>query len=251
MDSSQAYIRDIESLYQMKDTFGYCADSMLKLLGAVDSYFNNVLTSLQEAVDKIKEQLDKAKENLERAEEALSHCESIQRYDEEEGEYVPSCRFEAQRVNHCQEEVNKWQKKLDEAKQILQNTKNAINDYHHKPSGLTSPGGEALIHCLATDTCQKADEKLVNIAEKLTEFASFQILEPGTEVMQEFRNEHRSDDDLPLDEEQKERQLKNAFENVRKEQESDSSSHHVANANGIMVCPVCGRPIALCVCKKC
>ena len=185
MDSSQAYIRDIESLYQMKDTFGYCADSMLKLLGAVDSYFNNVLASLQEAVDKIKEQLDKA------------------------------------------------------------------NDYHHKPSGLTSPGGEALIHCLATDTCQKADEKLVNIAEKLTEFASFQILEPGTEVRQEFRNEHRNDEDKPLDEEEKEKAMKNAFEDVRKEQELDSSYYHVADANGIMVCPVCGRPIALCVCKKC
>lgn len=235
----------------MKDTFNYCADSMLKLLGAVDSYFNNVLASLQEAVDKIQEQLDKAKENLEKAEAALSHCESIQRYDDEKGEYVPSCSFEAQRVNHCQEEVNKWQKKLDEAKQILQDTKKAIEDYHHKPSGLSSPGGEALIHNLATDTCQKAKEKLDKVAEKLTEFTSFQILDPGTEVSPEFRNVHRNDDDIPLDEEGKEKAMKNAFEDVKKEQGSDSSFHHVANANGIMVCHACGRPIALCVCKNC
>ena len=153
-------------------------------------------------------------------------------------------------VNRCREEVNKWQKKLDEAKNILSETQSAIDKYHHKSCGLTQPGGESLMHQLATDHCHEADEKLVAISEKLSEFVNFRILEPGTELSSEFRNEHRTDEDIPLDKEQREAEYRKAFEDVKKEQNADSSYYKVANPNGIMVCPECGRPFALCVCKR-
>lgn len=251
MGNSQAYIRDIGSLHQMSDTINYCADSMLKLLAAVDAYFNNVLNSLKEALEVIKKRLDEAKERLEAAEAALSRCEASKHYDEEEGEWVPSCDYEAARVSQCREEVAQWQKKYDQGKQIVSETESAVSDYHHKSGFVTAPGGEDLIHYLATQTCQKGIERMGKISAKLEEFANFQILEPGSEVNPQFRNEHRSDDDIPLDEYDKENRLKDAFHDVRDEQASDSRYYHVADANGIMICQTCGRPIALCVCKKC
>lgn len=250
MGNSQAYIRDIGSLHHMSDTMDYCADSLLKLIAAVDAYFNNVINSLKDALGIVKAKLDEAKERLEEAESALESCEASQYYDEEEGEYVPSCNYEAAQVSRCREEVTKWQEKYDQGKQIVDDTQKAVDDYHHRPSGLTSPGGECLIHSLATDTCQKGMEKMGCIINKLEDFVNFQILEPGSEIDPKFHNEHRSDDDMPLDDYDKERRLKDAFHEVRKEQSSDSSYYNVADANGIMVCKDCGRPFALCVCKK-
>ena len=249
--TSEANIRDLGSLDEMKLAFGECADSILKLLAGIDSYLNNVVESLEQAVEHVQKKLDEAQQKLDRAEDALSRCEASQHYDEERGETVPSCNYEAAMVSRCREEVSRWQKKLDEAKNILSEAKSGIDRYRHKSSGLTSPGGEQLMQILATDTCQRAGDKLDTIKEKLLEFANFQILEPGTELKEEFRNEHRSDDDMPLDEEQRESEYKRAFEEVRKEQKSDSSYYNVADANGIMVCHKCGRPFALCVCKKC
>lgn len=243
------YIRDIHSLEELNNMIVLSGEAMANIEENVSNYIDGVQKVLEEQLEIIWAKLEEAQERLSEAEEALSSCELTQEYDEESGEYRPSCAWEERAVQSARAEVDKWQKKYDEGKRIVDECKGEIDDYNSPGSFLEPPGGHHLI---------------INMSQKQTPYIVEQLREYIIEVYNVFQQDVGGDyrdvheitnpnvrqEDIPLSKEKRYAKFRVNIQGLKEEQAYDAVLHKIKDANRAMHCPTCGRPFQLCICRN-
>lgn len=244
MSSGDVFVRDPSSLADLNNTMEYVADSLLKIEESVDSYLEGVQEVLKKQQEMIKQKLEEAKEKLSEAEEALSSCEASQTKDED-GNYTPSCDSEQCAVEAARAEVQEWEEKYKKACDIVEEVKKEIDLYHQPSEATAPPGGQCYIKYLAGEHTDKATQGLRQCIENIEDYMSADA-NNGKELGERIANPHQKEDDLPLSEEEKAARFEEmSGYNIKKQGESPDK---IADANRVMKCPSCGRPMALCIC---
>lgn len=245
MEYGDIFVRDMASLAELNNTMEYVADSLLKIEESVDSYLEGVRTVLEEQKDAIKEKLEEAEERLSEAQIDLSSCEASQTKDED-GNYTPSCNSEMRAVESARREVERWQKKYDEACRIVSETNHEIDNYRYTGGVFTPLGGKCFIQYLAGPHTDKATEALRGCMDIISEYQEAPANNGEPQVGEVIENPNKTEDDRALTDEEKQRRFEDLSGKIIRKQAENSGN--IADANRVMKCPDCGRPKALCVC---
>ena len=242
-------IRDVHSLEVLNNMIAFSGEAMANIEENVSNYIDGVQGVLEQQLEVIREKLEEAQERLAEADEALSSCESSQEYDEDSGEYRPSCAWEERAVRSARDEVDKWQKKYDEGKRIVDECKGEIDDYNF-PGGFTEPPGG---HCLIENMSQK---QTPYIGEQLREYIgeAYDVLKQDVggdpSDVHEITNPNVKEEDLPVSREDRYAKFRENIQGQKKEQAYDAAVYEIKDANRAMRCPTCGRPLQLCTCRN-
>jgi len=251
MSDTSAYIRDHRSLIELNNTLGYSADSILKLLDSVKSYLEGVQDVLAKQVEYLANELEVAEQALSEAEDNLRSCEASQVWDEEEHEYYPSCSSESQAVARAREIRDECKQKYDEGCRINGDCIQEIELYQKDGGIIFPPGGEKLLEHLAVEHTNSATKKMQEILDTVEDYIRTRVTTRGFYSNSDLAasDEGRSGEDRPLADEEKEERFKNAIRNVvERQQDQNYGDRKIADANRVMKCPKCARPMAACVC---
>lgn len=237
-----AKIRNIRSLEKLNNMIEYSGEAMATIEENVSNYINGVKEVLEKQLEIIREKLEEAEERLSEAEDALADCEASQSYDEESGEYTPSCSCEAREVESARQEVEEWRKKYEEGQRIVRECQQEIDDYNYPGSPLCPPGGHYLILNMRDNQTPKASQLLRNCIDKLRDILQQDVGGDPSAIMDYVPE----DQNKPLSEEER----KIAFEKNIQDIKDKQSAFDVKDANRVMRCPECGRPLPLCICRN-
>lgn len=243
------YIRDVHSLEELNNMIAFSGEAMANIEENVSNYMDGVQEVIEQQLEVIREKLEEAQERLDEAEEALSSCESSQKYDEESGEYRPSCAWEERAVQSARDEVDKWQKKYDEGKRIVDDCKGEIDDYNFPGSFTEPPGGHYLIENMSQKQTPYIGEQLREYIGEAYDVLQQDVGGDPSEV-HEITNPNVKEDDLPVSREDRYAKFRENIQGQKKEQAYDAAMYEIKDANRAMRCPTCGRPLQLCTCKN-
>lgn len=244
-----AYIRDVRSLEELSNIISFTGETMSTIEENVSNYLDGVKDVLGKQLEIIREKLEEYKEILREAQEALSSCEDSQEYDEDTGEYTPSCQYEARAVDAAQADVDEWQKKYDTGKDIADECQSEINDYNFPGGIVMPPGGHHLIRYMCEQQTPKATQQLQEYINDIYEYKHHDVGgDPDT--IHEITNPAVQEEDKPMTEDDKLAAFKNKIQGIKDEQEETSYSYKIKDANRVMRCPDCGKPLQLCTCRN-
>lgn len=243
MAENGTYIRDIQSLEQLNNMIEYSGEAMANIEENVSGYINGVRDVLEKQLEVLQERLEQAEERLQAAEEDLSACEASQEYDEDSNEYQPSCRCEEAAVAAARKEVENCRRNYEAGERILSECKNEIDDYNEPGGMLTPPGGHCLIKNMREYQAPKASEQLRELISKLQDISNTDV-SGGQD--NSYDNWKPSKEDKPLTQNKR---LEIFQKNVQQIKEEQVSSR-LKDANRAMHCPICLRPIPLCICRN-
>lgn len=241
-------IRDVHSLEEMNNIIVYSGEAMANIEENVSSYINGVKVVLDQQLDVIFQKLEEAKDRLQEAEDDLSNCEASQTEDED-GNITPSCSMERGAVQTAREEVEKWQKKYEEGKNIVGECQDEIDDYNYSGGFLSPPGGHHLI-------LKMSQEQTPKIGEQLREYIgeAYDVLQQdvgGNPIAaQETTNPNVKEEDVPLSQDERLTKFRANIQGQKEEQAYEAARYDIKDANRAMRCPTCGRPLQLCICKN-
>lgn len=247
--SEGAYIRDIQVLEELNNIIAFTGESMANIEENVSNYINGVKDVLNKQLDIIRKELERAKDALSEAQSALSSCESSQSYDEETGEWSPSCDWEAMAVDSAQREVDEWQEKYDEGKGIVDECEKEIDDYNEPGGIMRPPGGHHLIRYMCEEQTKTATDQLQAYIGDVYEYKQ-QDVGGDLDTAMEVSNPAVKEDDNPLTEEEKSAVFNSNIQSIKNNQEYSSSCYDIQDANRVMHCPNCGMPLQLCTCRN-
>lgn len=256
MSEPSAYIRDHQSLIELNNTLEYSADSMLKILEQVDAYLKGVIEALKKQMKVLEEKLRAAEEALAEAESAHSSCVASQRwvseYEDEDGNthggyYTPSCDSEASEVERCREERDKCQERVDQAQTIICDCEREIDNYK-KFGGTTPAGGEQTLGNLAKDHTDRATAKMREILDVVEEYLKVRM---SISSFTPTDNSGVGSPNASLTPEEKRERFKEATQRVIERQQDENYGYRqIADANRVMSCHKCGRPLVACICQN-
>ncbi len=256
MSDTRVNIRNHESLVELRDCLVQNSQSLLDIISAVSEYLEDFMSSMEEKLQVFEERLREAEEALSEAESDYSSCLASRKYDEESGEYRPSCNSEERRRDRARNYKYKCQEQYDKAKKIIEDCKREIEDYKFPGSATQSPGGEATIDKLSTEHTKNATEKLQEIIDVVDEYQALDMSNkknPNSKADQFRLGQQRLEakmrkEDKPLSNEEKIDRFKAATERIREEQ--DIRHGNLAEADVTVRCRKCHLPISMCRCPK-
>lgn len=207
---------------------------------------------LAKQVEYLSNELEEAERALSMAEDNLRSCEASQEWDEEENEYRPSCSNESRAVVRARKVCDECRHKYDEGCRIKDECDKEIELYQEPFGILTPPGGEKTLEYLAIEHTENATKKMQEILDVIDEYISTPI-SIGNAVdnlnMPAALDDERPVEDRPLTNIEKKERFKNAIRNaIERQQDQNHGDRKIADANRVMKCPKCDRPIAACVC---
>lgn len=237
MSDNKIHILNDNSLVDLNNTLEYTADSLLKIEEAVDKYMTGVIDTLNQQMEILRKRLAQAQEKLAAAEADLSSCEASQTWDEEDECWHPSCDAEAAAVSAAEEEVRECQQNVDKGEEILSRCQTEYDTYHEPVSFLYPPGGHYLIDYAAHNFTDAATQTMRQLIEAVGRYRQFHFNgSSGQETANADNNQPNAQED--------EQKRKNALEEIKGNQ-----SYVNPDANRVMVCPKCGRPLSMCSCS--
>lgn len=248
MSSSDIRIYDYYSLVQLNESIDYCADSLQKIIRSVNGYLESIVNGMESQLSAIKDEVDSAKERLDNAEDNLAECERNQEWDEEEKEYRPSCSCEQSCLAAARRDYEEVSRKYEDAQRIVSSVKYEIDEYH-KPRGVIMPGGaESTLKYLAEEHSASSTKKMDAIIEVIEEYLGARASISGRVLSQQ--EVRKKAEDIHMNNAQKAEEFMMASEKIRKRQKEESSSHNISDADTIVICPGCHRPIPICRCAR-
>lgn len=242
-------IRDVHSLEEMNNMIAFTGEAMANIEENVSNYINGVKDVLDQQLDIIRQKLEEAEQELAEAESALSSCEASQSYDEESGEYTPNCAWEERAVSRARREVEKWQKKYDEGKNIVDECQGEITDYNDPGGVISPPGGHYLILNMSQSQTPKIGEQLREYIDEAYDVLQ-QDVGGDSAAVQEISNPNVKEEDIPLSKDERFAKFRANIQGQKEEQAHEAYVYNIKDANRAMRCPTCGRPLQLCICKN-
>lgn len=249
MSEEGVYIRDVRSLEKLNNMIVFTGEVMVNIEENVSKYLEGVQKVLDKQLEAIQERLKEAEERLGEAQAAMSACHASQVYDQETGEYYPSCSWEEHAVEVAQKEVDEWYKKYLEGKRIVEECQGEIADYNATPGLVMPPGGHYLIAEILERQTKWAAEQLQDYINDLDEYLNNDVGgDPNSITGTE--NPAVREEDRPMTDDERFAAFKENIQGVKDEQEEESYQHHIQDANRAMRCPCCGMPLQLCTCRN-
>lgn len=166
--SNQAYVSS-EALKVLMDGFQSCASSIAALRGAVRAHVNECLSSARTIVAKLKAIEDEANLRYERCCSAYYACQRRQKYDEESGEYQPSCSCEERDMKRAEDELFKARHAREQAELRFQDMELEVC-YYEQPMG-----GEGLMNSIINEYVPQATNRLMALKDKVVRYETLAI----------------------------------------------------------------------------
>lgn len=133
---STSNVKDSAALEQLRSTFTRNSGCMENALSSFDRYLNETMCSMRDDYEYIDSRFKEAEAELDAAEAALDRCEASQRYDEEAGEYRPSCHGELNRYRAAKDKYDAYKHARDRADVIIKECEKEINEYNQNAKGI-------------------------------------------------------------------------------------------------------------------
>lgn len=157
-----------ETLHVLMDGLQSCASSVTALRGAVRAHINECLNAAKTIVAHLKSIEDAANIRYERCSSAYYSCHHRQKYDEESGEYHPSCSCEERDMKKAEDELYKACCARRQAERCLQDMEREIG-YYEQPTG-----GEGMMDSVTNDYVPKATSRLLSLNDKVQRYESLE-----------------------------------------------------------------------------
>lgn len=159
-------VKDSAALEQLRSTFASNSECMENALNSFDGYLNETMCSMRDDYEYIDSRFKEAEAELDAAEAALDRCEASQRYDEEAGEYRPSCHGELNRYRAAKDKYDAYKHARDRADAIIKECEKKINEYNQNAKGILTE---------AVSESNRASSKLDEIIEKMNCYYSTSV----------------------------------------------------------------------------
>lgn len=167
--SQQAHVSS-EALQLLMDGLQSCASSVAALRGAVRAHINECLNSAKSIVSRLKDIENAAHARYERCSSAYYSCQRRQKYDEESGEYRPSCSCEERDMKKAEDELYKARCAREQAEMRLQDMEREIG-YYEQPTG-----GEGMMNSVTNDYVPQATNRLIALNEKVQRYEALEVV---------------------------------------------------------------------------
>lgn len=220
---------DVGAFQQFQKDLNTTGESTQKVLEGVDHYVQGVLEELKRHIDIIKEKVEDAREDLRDAEAALSACRESQEYDEESGEYKPSCNCEERDVERSEAILNEWENRFKQAEGVYSEVERETNDYYAMPDFLYQGGGDYVLTDLAGRHTTEAISAMDSIIDVSSEYLGTDVREIESEL----------DDDS----------FQESISNNRQAMVEELAKFNPPVSDAVVICDVCGRPKYICTCQ--
>lgn len=118
-----------DSVAQLRTTFSNNSELISNATSMFDSYVNETVTAMEQNLMVIRERMNQAKAEYETAKSDLASCEASQKYDDEEGEWYPSCDAEAHRLKEAESKYEQCKEVYERANFVMLECKSKISEY--------------------------------------------------------------------------------------------------------------------------
>lgn len=166
--SNQAHVSS-EALQVLMDGLQTCASSVASLRGAVRAHINECVSTARSIVARLKAIEDAANARYEHCSSAYYSCQCRQRYDEESGEYRPSCSREERDMKKAEDELCKARWAREQAEMRLQDMEREIG-YYEQPTG-----GEGRMYSVTDDYVPQATNRLMALNDKVQRYEALEV----------------------------------------------------------------------------
>lgn len=146
-----------------------CSSSIASLRGAVRAHIDGCLSAARTIVEKLRAIEAEADARYERCCSAYYSCQNRQKYDEESGEYRPSCSCEERDMKKAQDELYKARSAREQAEMRLQDMQREVG-YYEQPTG-----GEGMMNSITDDFVPQATRRLMALKEKVRRYEALEI----------------------------------------------------------------------------
>jgi len=164
----QAHVSS-DALQVLMDGLQSCSSSIASLRGAVRAHINECLNLAQTIVAKLRNIEAAANMRYERCSSAYYACQRRQKYDEESGEYRPSCSCEERDVKNAEDELYKARCAREQAEMRLQDMEREVG-YYEQPNG-----GEGLMNAITDNYVPEATNRLMALNDKVQRYEALEI----------------------------------------------------------------------------
>lgn len=161
-----AYVSS-EILDVMIHGFQDCASSIASLRGAVRGHIDKCMSVARTMIEKLQAIEQQAAERAERCWRAYDSCQARQKYDEEKGEYRPSCSLEEHRMKRAEDAHYKAKEALRLAQMCLNDMEREVGYYEQ------SQGGEGMMNSITEEYVPEATARLFQLREKVEQYEAF------------------------------------------------------------------------------
>ncbi|MDE6278276.1 MAG: hypothetical protein K2M06_09255 [Muribaculaceae bacterium] len=166
--SQQAHVSS-EALHRLMDGLQSCASSVASLRGAVRAHINECLNTAKTIVARLKAIEDAAKARYEHCYSAYYSCQRMQKYDDESGEYRPSCSCEERDMKNAGDELYKARCAREQAEMRLQDMEREVGYYEQ------ATGGEGMMNSITDDYVPQATNRLMALNDKVQRYEALEI----------------------------------------------------------------------------
>lgn len=164
----QAHVSS-EALQVLMDGLQSCASAVASLRGAVRAHINDCLNTAKSIVARLKAIEDAANARYERCSSAYYSCQRRQKYDEESGEYRPSCSCEERDMKQAEDELYKARCAREQAEMRLQDMEREIG-YYEQPTG-----GEGMMNYITDEYVPNGTKRLMDLNGKVQRYEALEI----------------------------------------------------------------------------
>ena len=166
--SQQAHVSS-EALQVLMDGLQSCASAIASLRGAVRAHINECLASARAIVSTLRAIEQKAEVEYERCSQAYYSCTSRQRYDEEKGEYRPSCSWERRDMERAKDKYFEAKRTREYAQSRLEEMEREVG-YYEQPTG-----GEGMMNSITDEYVPEATNRLMALSDKVQRYEALEI----------------------------------------------------------------------------
>jgi hypothetical protein len=253
---SKVKILDYTALVNLRTSLKEFSESFEAPLATIEQDLKDILLMMKEKLDLLKVEKDRAEEELSRAESDLSDCEASQEWDEDAHCYRPTCNWERSAVRRSQSRYDSACKRFEDAERIFKEVDYEVWQYL-KPFCVIQIGGAADYLRREMSKLDAADDKMGRILDLVEKYLGSKTSPEGVEKKQsEVRKELIQE---ATDKKYKgyipSREVSARIDDEEEDVygvdiEEDVDRKGAIKAFNSNKCPVCGRPVKICVCSQ-
>lgn len=166
--SNKAHVSS-DILQVLMDGFQNCASSTAVLRGSVRAHITECLNAAKDIINRLKQIEQSAQQNYDRCSNAYYACQRSQRYDEESGEYRPSCSCEERDLRRADNELYKARSAREQAEKRLRDMELEVS-YYEQPHG-----GEGLMNSITNEFVPNATNRLMALNDKVIRYETLEV----------------------------------------------------------------------------
>lgn len=146
-----------------------CSSSIASLRASVNGHIDRCMAEAGHIVSKLIALENEAEIRYQHASQLYYSCQRRQRYDDESGEYRPSCRCEERDMRDADDKLYRARRRRELAQRCLQDMEREVgyfNDTH---------GGGGLMDAVTNEYVPEATQRLLALKEKVDRYETLEI----------------------------------------------------------------------------